>query len=307
MDTVIETIQRSSTISFPGLFGDFSIDPPACFTLFGRCIYFYGVIIALGFLLGISYCARSAKRFGIKEDDVYDLVIWLIPLSIIGARLYYVLFKLDYYLANPGEIIEIWNGGLAIYGGVIAGVLVMLLVCRRKKIPWQAMFDLLIFGLLIGQILGRWGNFMNREAFGAETDIFCRMQLTAPDGSSVCVHPTFLYESLWNLIGFIGLSVWERRGGRRYDGQAALGYFFWYGLGRAWIEGLRTDSLYIAGTSLRVSQLLSIVLALVALVLLVINARKKHPAEDLYVNRVAAAAASVVDNIEENTEEQEHE
>ena len=307
MDTVIETIQRSSTISFPGLFGDFSIDPPACFTLFGRCIYFYGVIIALGFLLGISYCARSAKRFGVKGDDVYDLVIWLIPLSIVGARLYYVVFKLDHYLANPGEIIEIWNGGLAIYGGVIAGVLVMLLVCRRKKIPWQAMIDLLIFGLLIGQILGRWGNFMNREAFGAETDIFCRMQLTAPDGSSVCVPPTFLYESLWNLIGFIGLSVWERRGGRRYDGQAALGYFFWYGLGRAWIEGLRTDSLYIGGTSLRVSQLLSIVLALAALVLLAVNARKKHPAEDLYVNRVAAAAASVVDNIEENTEEQAHE
>jgi phosphatidylglycerol:prolipoprotein diacylglycerol transferase len=156
------------------------------------------------------------------------------------------------------------------------------------------MLDLIVYGLLIGQILGRWGNFMNREAFGAETEIFCRMQLTAPDGSSVCVHPTFLYESLWNLIGLIGLIVWERRGGRRYDGQAALGYFFWYGVGRAWIEGLRTDSLYIAGTSLRVSQLLSIVLALASLVLLVVNARKKHPPEELYVNKVAAAAAEIV-------------
>ena len=307
MDTAIETIQRTSTIGFPGLFGDWAIDPPAYFTLFGRNIYFYGVIIALGFLLGITYCARSAGRFGIREDDVYDLVLWLIPFSIVGARLYFVLFKLDYYLAHPGEIVEIWNGGLAIYGGVIAGVIVMLLVCRRKKIPWQAMIDLLVFGLLIGQILGRWGNFMNREAFGAETEIFCRMKLTAPDGRSICVHPTFLYESLWNLVGFIGLLIWERRGGRRYDGQAALGYFFWYGVGRSWIEGLRTDSLYIGNSALRVSQLLSIVLALAALVLLVVNARKKHPPEDLYVNRVAAAAAAVIENQEQTKEENKHE
>ena len=294
MSGVLETIQRTSSISFPGLFGDFSIDPPASFTLFGREIYFYGVIIAAGFLLAILYCARSAKRFGIREDDLYDLSLWLIPLSIVGARLYYVLFKLDYYLSRPGEIVEIWNGGLAIYGGVIAGVIVMLLVCRRKKIPWQAMMDLVIYGLLIGQILGRWGNFMNREAFGSETDIFCRMCLTAPDGSSVCVHPTFLYESLWNLVGLIFLIVWERKGGRRYDGQAALGYFFWYGLGRAWIEGLRTDSLYIGGSNLRVSQLLSILLSLTALVLLLVHARKKHPPEELFVNQRAAAEAELV-------------
>ena len=309
MDTVIETIQRGSTISFPGLFGDWTINPPASFTLFGRNIYFYGVFIALGFLLGITYCAKRAKRFGIREDDVYDLVLWLIPLSIIGARLYFVAFKAEYYLAHPGEIVEIWNGGLAIYGGVIAGVIVILLVCRHKKIPWQAMLDLIIFGLLIGQILGRWGNFMNREAFGSETDIFCRMQLTAPDGSSICVHPTFLYESLWNLVGLIGLVIWESRGGRRYDGQAALGYFFWYGVGRAWIEGLRTDSLYIGGTSLRVSQLLSIALAAICLALLIIHARKKHPPEDLYVNRVAAAAEAIAETAEksEKTEENEHE
>lgn len=308
MSTITETIQRSSTISFPGLFGDWTINPPAFFTLFGRNIYFYGVIIAVGFLLGITYCTKNARRFGIREDDVYDLVLWLIPLSILGARLYFVLFKLEYYLAHPGEIVEIWNGGLAIYGGVIAGVIVMLLVCRHKKIPWRAMFDLLIYGLLIGQILGRWGNFMNREAFGAETEIFCRMQLTAPDGSFICVHPTFLYESLWNLVGFLSLVIWERRGGRRYDGQAALGYFFWYGLGRAWIEGLRTDSLYLGGTNLRVSQLLSALLFLGSLVLLVINARKKHPPEDLYVNRVAAAAATVAAAEKlEDTEEEKHE
>ena len=126
METILETIQRSSTISFPGLFGDWSIDPPASFSLFGRNIYFYGVIIALGFLLGITYCTKKAKRFGIREDDVYDLVLWLIPLSILGARLYFVAFKADYYIAHPDEILAIWNGGLAIYGGVIAGVIVML-------------------------------------------------------------------------------------------------------------------------------------------------------------------------------------
>ena len=308
METAFETIQRTSTISFPGLFGSFSINPPASFSLFGRSIYFYGVIIALGFLLGITYCAKRSARFGIREDDLYDLVLWLIPLSILGARLYFVLFKLDYYIANPGEILAIWNGGLAISGGVIAGVLVMVLVCRHKKIPWQAMLDLIVYGLLIGQILGRWGNFMNREAFGAQTDIFCRMQLTAPDGSFICVHPTFLYESLWNLAGFVGLVIWEKKGGRRYDGQAALGYFFWYGLGRTWIEGLRTDSLYIGQTNIRVSQLLSAVLCLLSLTLLIVNARRKHPPEELYVNRVAAAAVQIAEGEnEEKKEDTQHE
>ena len=308
METAFETIQRTSTISFPGLFGSFSINPPASFSLFGRSIYFYGVIIALGFLLGITYCAKRSARFGIREDDLYDLVLWLIPLSILGARLYFVLFKLDYYIANPGEILAIWNGGLAIYGGVIAGVIVMVLVCRHKKIPWQAMLDLIVYGLLIGQILGRWGNFMNREAFGAETDIFCRMQLTAPDGSFICVHPTFLYESLWNLAGFVGLVIWEKKGGRRYDGQAALGYFFWYGLGRTWIVGLRTDSLYIGQTNIRVSQLLSAVLCLLSLTLLIVNARRKHPPEELYVNRVAAAAVQIAEGEnEEKKEDTQHE
>ena len=133
------------------------------------------------------------------------------------------------------------------------------------------------------------------------------MKMTTPDGRSICVHPTCRYESLWNLAGFIGRVVWERRGGRRYDGQAALGYFFWYGVGRSWIEGLRTDSLYIGNSALRVSQLLSVVLALAALVLLVVNARKKHPPEDLYVNRVAAAAAAVIENQEQTKEENKHE
>ncbi|MBO5556008.1 MAG: prolipoprotein diacylglyceryl transferase [Oscillospiraceae bacterium] len=284
-----DTIQRDSRISFP-LLGNFSINPPSYFTVFGRPIYFYGVLIALGFILAILVCSRISKRFGIRADDFYDLMIWLIPLSILGARLYYVLFRLEDYVGQPARILAVWEGGLAIYGGIIAGVLCTVFVCRHKKIPIPAMLDLAVFGLLIGQILGRWGNFMNREAFGAETDIFCRMGLTAPDGTTIYVHPTFLYESLWNLIGLIGLSLLLKKGKRRYDGQCALLYFFWYGLGRFWIEGLRTDSLYLGHSNIRVSQLLSVILALVSLTLLLIQSRREHPPEALFVNRVAGEA-----------------
>ena len=283
--SAIQTIQRDSAISFPML-GNFSVDPPSYFTVFGRSIYFYGVLIALGFLLAILYCGRRSREFGIKADDFYDLMLWLIPLSIVGARLYFVLFRLEDYLPNPVSVLYVHEGGLAIYGGVIAGILVAVFVCRHKKIPLPAMLDLLILGLLIGQIIGRWGNFMNREAFGAETTIFCRMGLTAPDGTTVYVHPTFLYESLWNLCGFLFLVWFTKTGRRQYDGQVALIYFFWYGLGRAWIEGLRTDSLYIGGTGIRVSQLLSLILAVAAGSVLLLQSRKKHPPEKLYVNQI---------------------
>ncbi len=281
---LIENMQRDAVISFPML-GDLKLDPPAFFTVFGFRIYFYGVLIAVGFLLAILWCARHAPDYGIGQDDFYDMLLWLIPLVIVGARLYYVLFRLGYYLANPREIFAIRDGGLAIYGGVIAGALVVWLFCRKKKISVRAMLDLAVHGLLIGQIIGRWGNFMNREAFGAETELFCRMGLTPPGGETVYVHPTFLYESLWNLVGFVFLIVWERRGRRKYDGQCALIYFFWYGLGRAWIEGLRTDSLYIGYTGLRVSQLLSAGLCLGALALLAVLGRRRHEPQDLYVKR----------------------
>ena len=284
--TAFETIQRDSAISFPML-GNFSIDPPSYFTVFGRNIYFYGVLIALGFLLAILFCGTKSAKFGIKADDFYDLMLWLIPLSIVGARLYFVLFRLRDYLADPISILYVHEGGLAIYGGVIAGVLCVVGVCRHKEIPIPAMLDLAILGLLIGQIVGRWGNFMNREAFGAETAIFCRMGLTAPDGTTIYVHPTFLYESLWNLACFVFLLCFVRAGKRRYDGQCALIYFFWYGLGRAWIEGLRTDSLYIGGSGIRVSQLLSLILALTAGTILLLQSRKPHPPEKLYVNQIA--------------------
>ena len=274
---LLETIQRESVIRFPFL-GNLTLNPPASFSIFGREIYFYGVIIALGFVLGILYCARRAPEFGISSDSVYDMMIWMIPLSILGARLYFVLFQTEYYFAHPAEILAVWEGGLAIYGGIISGVLVAFVFCRVRHIAFLDMLDLMSFGVLIGQALGRWGNFFNREAFGAETEIFCRMGLTAPDGTTVYVHPTFLYESLWNLLGLAFLIYFTRSGRRRYSGQVALMYFFWYGLGRSWIEGLRTDSLYLAHTGIRVSQLLSILIVCVSGTILLINRNKNTAA-----------------------------
>ena len=290
---MLETIQRESVISFPML-GDLRLNPPSYFMLFGHPIYFYGVMIGLGFLLGIAFCAKRAKRFGLKEDDIYDVMIWLIPCSILGARAYYVLFQLGYYLQHPGELFAIRNGGLAIYGGVIAGALVAYLVCRRKKIPFPAMLDCLCFGLLIGQIIGRWGNFLNREAFGAETEVFCRMGLTDANGTTIYVHPTFLYESLWNLGVLLFLLWFEKTGKRRFDGHCMSLYFLLYGLGRFWIEGLRTDSLYLGGTGIRISQALSLVLVLASLALLIYRHRQPFSPADLYVNRVAAQEAAVI-------------
>lgn len=290
---MLETIQRESVISFPML-GDLRLNPPSYFMLFGHPIYFYGVLIGLGFLLGIAFCAKRAKRFGLKEDDIYDVMIWLIPCSILGARAYYVLFQLGYYLQHPGELFAIRNGGLAIYGGVIAGALVAYLVCRRKKIPFPAMLDCLCFGLLIGQIIGRWGNFLNREAFGAETEVFCRMGLTDANGTTIYVHPTFLYESLWNLGVLLFLLWFEKTGKRRFDGHCMSLYFLLYGLGRFWIEGLRTDSLYLGGTGIRISQALSLVLVLASLALLIYRHRQPFSPADLYVNRVAAQEAAVI-------------
>lgn len=288
MNFLTATMLRDAAISFPML-GDWSINPPYSFTVFGFKIYFYGVIIAAGFIIAALFCAKLAAKFGLTSDDLFDYVIWLIPSCIIGARLYYVLFRLDYFAANPSEIFSVRDGGLAIYGGIIAGVIAGVLVCKKKKIPVLVLGDLCAFGLLIGQAIGRWGNFINREAFGVETGIFCRMGLTTPDGVTVFVHPTFLYESLWNIAGLIILCILLRKGLRKYDGQFTWLYVLWYGLGRAWVEGLRTDSLYIGSSSIRVSQLLAIVSAAAAAVILIINARKKHSPDELFVNRGKSA------------------
>ena len=284
-------------VSFPG----FGIEPfhmdRIAFSLFGVNVNWYGLIITCGMILAVLYALWHAKFERVKTDDIIDLELFLIVAGVIGARLYYVIMEFDQYLVTNGtfwknltgtlyNIIAVWNGGLAIYGGIIAGVITIVCVCRYKKIPMGAMLDCATYGLLIGQIIGRWGNFMNREAFGAQTEIFCRMGLTAPDGSTIYVHPTFLYESLWNLALLIALIIFERRGKRRYDGQCTLLYFFFYGLGRLWIEGLRTDSLYIGQSGIRVSQLLSLALILAAGTAMFMIWKRGPEPEKLFVNQV---------------------
>ena len=295
------TAMKNMPISFPGLFGDWelNIDPVAIHI--GHGIYWYGIILAFAMLAGLYLCMKQAKHYGLTEDNVMDMVLWAVPCCIIGSRIYYVLFYLDLYRKADGSLdwgamLRIWDGGLAIYGTVIVGVLVALIYTKRHKIPFFAMTDLAVMGLMLGQIIGRWANFINREAFGGETTLPWRMKLWVTSYTSIEVHPTFLYESLWNLIGLL-LIVFIVSKGRRFDGENTWFYFLWYGLGRSWIEGLRTDSLYLFnwelfGQRIRVSQALSIVMAAVAAFMLVYNiAVKKRSPEGLWVNRVAAEKA----------------
>ncbi len=277
-----------TTIQFPFLGLEF--DPPRMFSIGSLNIYFYGIIIALGLLLAVCYAWKRCSQFGIKEDDLTDGVLWIVPVAVICARLYYCVFKWEDYASDPISILYINKGGLAIYGGVIGAALGMVLHCRIKKIKLPALLDLVALGFLIGQCLGRWGNFFNREAFGSETDFFLKMGLlNVTTGKFEYHHPAFLYESVWNLVGFVGLHFFSKR--RKYDGQIALGYVAWYGLGRAIIEGLRTDSLYWG--AFRVSQLLAAVSCFAAVVVLMVLSFKRHDPADLYVNQVAAAAEAV--------------
>ena len=270
-------------ISFP-ILGDFYINPPSYFKIGPLTIHWYGVIIACGFLLAVLYCSKRAKSFGLEGDSVFDVVIYGLPVGIICARAYYVLFYLELFRGKGFlDYIAIWNGGLAIYGGIIGAALTLVVYCAVKKIKLAPFLDLASLGFLIGQSVGRWGNFINREAYGCETTLPWRMGLTN-GGATAYVHPTFLYESLWNLVGFVLLHFLSKR--RRYDGQTALMYLAWYGVGRALIEGLRADSLYLFDTGIRVSQLLAGASALAALVALILNATViKHSPEDMLVNK----------------------
>lgn len=258
-------------ITFPGLGLSFSIQRVA-FQVFGKDIYWYGIIIAVGFLLAAVFCSRRAKSFGLRQEDFLDMLLCALPIGILCARIYYVIFYLSLYQDEQGHImwrqaIAIWDGGIAIYGGIIGGVLTCLVVCKVKNLPFLAMADLSVLGLLIGQCLGRWGNFVNQEAYGGLCDLPWRMGLTV-NGEYITVHPTFLYESLWNLVGFCLLAFVLQRL-RTFDGELFLCYLGWYGLGRFWIEGLRTDSLYLFHTGIRVSQLVALLSVLVAAVLLI--------------------------------------
>ena len=241
-----------SVISFPSL--GIELNPSRALTLGPVTINWYGLIIACGLLLAVLYACRRSKQFGLKSDDLIDGVLFIVPFAIICARLYYCIFQWESYKKNPIEILYIWNGGLAIYGGVIGAAIGIFVLAKVKKIKVGAVLDITSLGFLIGQSIGRWGNFFNREAFGVETDAFLRMGLTnAYTGKVTYYHPTFLYESVWNAIGFVLIHHLSKK--RKYDGQVALMYLAWYGLGRTFIEGLRTDSLYLG--SLRVSQILA--------------------------------------------------
>ena len=301
-------------ISFPGLFGEWEFNPSPVAIDIGNGVYWYGIIICLGLVLAVLFCSKQAKKFGLTEDHVYDLIIWEIPLCIIGARLYYVLFYLDLYRNGDGSLdfkrmIAIWDGGLAIYGAVIVAFAVLWIFCKVKKISFGAFADLGVMGLLIGQAVGRWGNFMNREAFGSETTLPWRMRLWTSATEFIEVHPTFFYESLWNFVG-LALIFFVISRARTFDGESACFYFIWYGLGRFVIEGLRTDSLYLFnwelfGQPIRVSQALSAVLVAGGLLLLAVMKRRSGGRESLFVNRQAAQenAEEIAPPAEEDAEE----
>jgi len=294
---------ENSPISFPGLFGDWEFTAGSVAFWIGRKpIYWYGLILGLGVLLGLLLCTRQAKRYGLKEDNVLDMVLWGVPLGILGARTYYVLFYLERFRDESGALdwgraVAIWDGGGAIYGTVIACVILAIAYCFAKHIRLGALTDLCVMGLLVGQAVGRWGNFMNREAFGGATTLPWRMRLWVSSYQYIEVHPTFLYESLWNLIG-LALILFIISKARRFDGENTWFYFLWYGIGRFWIEGLRTDSLYLfdwtfMGERVRVSQVLSLLLAALAAVKLFVNlcVRKRSP-ETMMVNIVARREAA---------------
>lgn len=294
----------ASTIVFPGLGLSFEVNRVA-FRLFNIPIYWYGVIIASGFLLAVAFAYRKAPQFGIVPDTLIDMLLFAVPLSIIGARLYYIIFYLDNFRINGklsfAEMVDIRDGGLAIYGAIIVAVITVVVFCSIRKFKISAYLDIGAFGLLIGQAIGRWGNFVNVEAFGSETTLPWRMGITAWNSAAQAyiyqeVHPTFFYESLWNLVGLVLLLIVAKKW-RKFDGQIFLSYVAWYGLGRMWIEGLRTDSLYFFGLELfgapiRTSQVLALVSALIALLLLIYHLKfRHHTSAELLVNQKEETAS----------------
>ena len=307
----------TNVVSFPGLGLEFELNRVAV-TILGRPIYWYGIIIVSGLMLAVFLCSKWGKRFGITEDEIIDLMLFAVPIAIVAVRAYYVIFNLDIYKNADGSldwgaILRYSDGGLAIYGAIISSAIVLLIFCRVRKLSFLAFADLGVHGLFIGQLIGRWGNFMNVEAYGGVTTLPWRMCSQSIAGEMLAkgyvdeagyqailsgtlgVHPTFFYESAWNLVGLIVVYFIGKK--RKFDGQCFLFYFFWYGMGRAWIEGLRTDSLYFFGLELfgvpiRTSQMLALASGLVAGAVLLWMMSRTHSPDKLYVNRRAAALAA---------------
>ena len=282
-------------IEFPGL--GLTLNPPAGFSIGSFEVRFYGIIIALGLVLAAVYALKRKDQFGFCEDDILDGILWIAPFAIVCARLYYCAFEWDMYKDNPISVLYIWEGGIAIYGAVIGAAIGVFIHCKFiKKISILSMLDLVSLGFMIGQMIGRWGNFFNREAHGGVTDSFLRMGLINPIlGTGNYYHPTFLYESLWNLVGFIAIHFLSKK--RKYDGQVALYYVAWYGLGRAFIEGLRTDSLWWG--NFRVSQVLAAGTCVMAVVMLIVMAFRPHDPAKLFVNQAAAKMMTESEEIED--------
>lgn len=249
-------------------------------------IYWYSVCILLGLLVGGLLILKESQRFKISKDDVTNLFLWVVIIAIIGARIYYVLFNLDYYAYNIIDIFKVWEGGLAIHGGIIFGLIALIIFTKKHKIDTLRMLDIIVVGLIIGQAIGRWGNFFNGEAHGMATTLEFLNSLHLPkfiiNGMNIYgtyYHPTFLYESLWCLIGFVILLILRRRKHIKV-GQITGSYFLWYGIGRFFIESMRTDSLMLG--PIKVAQLVSILMSLAGLTLIVYKSfsKKKYNEEN---------------------------
>ncbi len=262
-----------NNVSFPALGLSFDLSPVAFKLPFVGEVRWYGLLIGLGIILAFFYCSRVAKKEGISADILADIIIYSLPVAVICARTYYVIFSWDKYKDNLSDVFKIWEGGLAIYGGLIGAVITSAIYCKIKKINVLKVLDICCLGLLIGQLIGRWGNFMNAEAFGGYCENFLRMSING----EAPVHPTFLYESLWNLAGLVILSLLHKK--KPFDGYTFFCYIMWYGLGRYFIEGLRADSLYIG--NYRVSQIVALVCVFIGIgVLSFLTEKKKTEKHD---------------------------
>jgi phosphatidylglycerol:prolipoprotein diacylglycerol transferase len=303
-----------SFLSFPGLgIEEFKINSVA-FKIGSFEIVWYGILITLGIIAAVGYVLWRAHQEKIKSDDVLDLAIYVVLAGLIGARLYYVLTNLSTYVTdNIGEtlynFVATWKGGLAIYGGIIGGSIAAAIFLKVKHLNIMRVFDMLGPAAMLGQLIGRWGNFMNAEAFGDETTLPWRMGIRNKyHPETIYVHPTFLYESLWNLLGFIIINLIYKK--KKFDGQILLIYIAWYGLGRMFIEGLRADSLYVG--NIRISQLVAFVTFVCATMLLVVMlvlARRGRFAPTVFmetvsgesVNSVETAAGESADTVSKET------
>ncbi len=270
-------------------------------------IYWYGIIIAVGLILAVLYGMANARRLGVSADKLLNCVIVGVITGIVGARAYYVLFQWEYYSAHIDKILAVNEGGLAIYGGIIGALIGGLIVARIDKMDIPALLDVAAVGFLIGQGIGRWGNFFNQEAYGVPTELPWGMMSEGTD--NIAVHPCFLYESVWCLLGVLVLHLFSKSKARKYHGQMALLYMVWYGVERTVVEGLRTDSLYIPNTSLRVSQMVSIFIALLGIGMLILLKTKNYqrimPAgsEEIKINKFKKPVYSIEKNVDDNAKE----